>query len=177
MYQSLIFLSAGGLFDFGATLPALALEFLVLMVVLNLILYTPLLNAINKRNSYILENLSKSSDLLAQADQLTEKYETELKTQRQSAQAEIVQAQKDFKSIIENDFTTVDNLTNSYVNDITQKVLTSNSELFQLMFDENADYTKLDSYNLSSQLFYNIWFPYYNREKRKSIKKKRSVLS
>jgi hypothetical protein len=118
--------------------------------------------------------------LLAQADQLTEKYETELKTQRQSAQAEIIQAQKDFKSIIENDFATVDNLTNSYVNDITQKVLTRNSELFQLMFDENADEninTKLDSYNLSSQLFYNIWFPYYNREKRKSIKKKRSVLS
>jgi hypothetical protein len=48
MYQSLIFLSAGGLFDFGATLPALALEFLVLMVVLNLILYTPLLNLLIK---------------------------------------------------------------------------------------------------------------------------------
>ena len=47
MEQSLILLSAGGLFDFGGTLPALALQFLVLMVVLNFILYMPLLNVIN----------------------------------------------------------------------------------------------------------------------------------
>ena len=98
--QSLILLSAGGLFDFGATLPALILQFVLLMVVLNLVLYTPLLNAINTRNNYILENLSQSSDYLAQADELTAKYETELKTRRQSAQSEIKQVQKDLKVII-----------------------------------------------------------------------------
>ena len=31
----------GGLFDFGATLPLVAIEFLLLMFVLNLILYNP----------------------------------------------------------------------------------------------------------------------------------------
>ena len=138
--QSLILLSAGGLFDFGATLPALALEFILLMVILNLILYTPLLNVINQRNNYIFENLSQSSDLLAQANELSAKYETELKTSRQASQIEIKQAQKDLTTIIATDFALVDKLTNSYVNDITKKILTRNSQLFQIMFDENVDY-------------------------------------
>jgi len=177
MDQSLILLSAGGLFDFGATLPALALQFILLMVILNLVLYTPLLNIINNRNNYILENLSQSSDLLAKADELTEKYETELKTRRQSAQTEIKQAQKDSKTIIESDFSLVNKLTNSYVNDITKKIIARNAKLFQIMFGENIDSKQLNSYNLSSQLFYNIWFPYYTREKRKSMKKKRANLN
>jgi F-type H+-transporting ATPase subunit b len=138
--QSLILLSAGGLFDFGGTLPALALEFILLMVVLNLILYTPLLNVINKRNNYIFENLSQSSDLLAQADELTAKYEAELKERRKASQIEIKQAQKDLTTSIETDFALVDKLTSSYVNDITNKILKRNSQLFQIMFDENVDY-------------------------------------
>lgn len=175
--QSLILLSAGGLFDFGGTLPALAVQFIVLMTVLNAILYTPLLNAINKRNNYILENLSQSSDLLAKADELTEKYETELKSRRQEAQLEIKESQKALKAAITADFDNVDKLTNSYVSDITTKILARNSQLFQVMFDDSADSKNLESYNLSSQLFYNIWFPYYDRDKRKSVKKKRESLA
>ena len=49
----------GGLFDFGATLPLVAIEFLLLMFVLNLILYNPLVTLMNQRNEYILDNLSK----------------------------------------------------------------------------------------------------------------------
>jgi F-type H+-transporting ATPase subunit b len=33
----------GGLFDIGATLPLVAIQFLLLMVILNIILYSPLL--------------------------------------------------------------------------------------------------------------------------------------
>lgn len=176
MDQSLILLSAGGLFDFGATLPALVLQFLVLMVVLNLILYTPLLNVINNRNNYIIENLSQSSDLLTQADELTDKYETELKTRRQEAQSEIKQVQKDLKVIVEADLASVNTLTNSYVNDVTKKILARNAQLFQLMFGDDVNFKDSSSYNLSSLLFYSIWFPYYSREKRKSAKKKRGVL-
>lgn len=175
MDQSLILLSAGGLFDFGATLPALVLQFLVLMAVLNLILYTPLLNVINNRNNYILENLSQSSDLLTQADELTNKYETELKTRRQEAQSEIKQVQKDLKVIVEADFASVNTLTNSYVNDITKKILARNAQLFELMFGDSINFKDSSSYNLSSLLFYSIWFPYYGRGK-KSAKKKRGAL-
>jgi len=36
----------GGLFDINATLPLVAIQFLLLMVVLNVILYSPLLTVI-----------------------------------------------------------------------------------------------------------------------------------
>ena len=83
----------GGLFDFGATLPLIAVQFLVLMFVLNLILYTPLLTLINKRNEYIVSNLAKASEMLAEANQLTAEYEEELAKTKKQAQLELLQSQ------------------------------------------------------------------------------------
>ena len=50
----------GGLFDIGATLPLVAIQFLILMFVLNTILYNPLISFMNERNEYVLDNLSKA---------------------------------------------------------------------------------------------------------------------
>ena len=61
----------GGLFDIGATLPLVAIQFLILMFLLNTFLYSPLTTHVNDRNAYILENLSRAGDLLLQANQLT----------------------------------------------------------------------------------------------------------
>jgi F-type H+-transporting ATPase subunit b len=68
----------GGLFDIGATLPLVALQFLLLMAILNILLYNPLTTLIDQRNEYILDNLTKASDMLATASELTTQYESEL---------------------------------------------------------------------------------------------------
>ena len=65
----------GGLFDIDATLPLIALEFVLLMVLLNILLYSPLLTVIDERKEYILTKLSKASDLLAEANKMTTQYE------------------------------------------------------------------------------------------------------
>ena len=46
----------GGLFDINATLPIIAIQFLLLMIILNILLYSPLLKIIDERNKYILNN-------------------------------------------------------------------------------------------------------------------------
>jgi len=84
----------GGLFDIGATLPLVAIQFLLLMFVLNLILYNPLITLMNQRNEYILDNLSKASEMLKKATELTEEYETELTATKKSAQQTIAGVQK-----------------------------------------------------------------------------------
>jgi len=61
--------------------------------VLNLILYTPLLTLINKRNEYIVSNLAKASEMLAEANQLTAEYEEELAKTKKQAQLELLQSQ------------------------------------------------------------------------------------
>jgi len=86
----------GGLFDIDATLPLVAIQFLLLMVILNVILYSPLLSVITERNEYILNNLAKASEILAQANELTGQYEQELNSVRKEAQLEITNSQKKF---------------------------------------------------------------------------------
>ena len=93
----------GGLFDIGATLPLVALQFLVLMFVLNSILYNPLITLMNQRNEYILDNLSKASEMLITVEELTTQYETELASTKKEAQQEISQLKKVQKESFDNE--------------------------------------------------------------------------
>lgn len=87
----------GGLFDIDATLPLVAIQFVLLMVILNAILYSPLLTIIEERKEYILNKLAKASEVLSQANQLTAQYEQELTSVRKEAQLEITNSQKFIK--------------------------------------------------------------------------------
>ena len=58
----------GGLFDFDATLPLVAIQFIVLMVVLNVVFFNPLLVTLRERNEFILNNLAKASEILTKAN-------------------------------------------------------------------------------------------------------------
>ena len=83
----------GGLFDFGVTLPLVAIQFILLMVLLNIILYSPLLTIIEERKEYILSYLAEASKKLAQAKKLTSQYEEDLENTRKEAQLEIANSQ------------------------------------------------------------------------------------
>jgi F-type H+-transporting ATPase subunit b len=84
----------GGLFDIDATLPLVAIQFILLTVILNVILYSPLLGIMEERKEYILTNLGKASELLSEANKLTTQYEEELNSVRKEAQLEITNSQK-----------------------------------------------------------------------------------
>ena len=91
----------GGLFDINATLPLVAIQFILLMVVLNVILYSPLLTIIEERKEYVLSHLAEASEKLAQAKELTTQYEQELETARKEAQLEITNSQNIHKEILD----------------------------------------------------------------------------
>jgi F-type H+-transporting ATPase subunit b len=91
----------GGLFDIDATSPLVAIQFILLTVILNIILYSPLLAVITERNEYILKNLSTASDILSQANNLTTEYEEGLANIRKEAQLEITNSQETYKEILE----------------------------------------------------------------------------
>ena len=109
----------GGLFDINATLPLVAIQFVLLMVILNIILYTPLLTIIEERKEYILTNLGKASELLAEANQLTAKYEEELTNIRKEAQLEITNSQKIHKEILDIEMNMSQKYLDSLLNNIT----------------------------------------------------------
>jgi F-type H+-transporting ATPase subunit b len=84
----------GGLFDIGATLPLVALQFLILMIILNIILYKPLISLGNKRNENILDNLSKESEIILITSNMTNKYEESLLSTKKEAKQSITELQK-----------------------------------------------------------------------------------
>jgi F-type H+-transporting ATPase subunit b len=115
----------GGLFDINATLPLVAIQFLLLMVVLNILLYNPLLTVIEERKEYILTNLSEASKILAEANTLTTQYEQELEDVRKQAQLEITKSQKIHKEILEVEVNIsqkyIDNLLDTITKDLFAK--------------------------------------------------------
>jgi F-type H+-transporting ATPase subunit b len=125
----------GGLFDLNATLPLVAIQFVLLVVVLNAILYTPLLTIIEERKEYILTNLGKASEILAEANALTEKYEQELASVRKEAQLEITNSQKIHKEILETEL----NISQKYIDnllDTIQKDLLAKKNIALSSLDE-----------------------------------------
>lgn len=90
----------GGLFDFNATLPLMALQFLALTTILNLIYYKPLSIILDERDEYIRNSLTAASAALDRANDLTTKYEYDLAESRKKAQNTIRQAQKDAQNIV-----------------------------------------------------------------------------
>ena len=113
----------GGLFDINATLPLVAIQFLLLMVVLNVILYNPLLTVIEERKEYILTNLSEASKILAEANKLTTQYEQELEDVRKQAQLEITKSQKIHKEILEVEVNISQKYIDSLLDNITKDLL------------------------------------------------------
>jgi len=91
---------AGGLFDFNATLPLMAIQFILLTVVLTFVLYKPVAKVIDERESYINGNLETASEKLIKADELYKEYDEQLKTARVSAQSVIAQSEKEAKDVV-----------------------------------------------------------------------------
>ena len=115
----------GGLFDLGATLPLIAIQFILLMIILNIILYNPVLTVIEERKEYILTNLGKAAELLGKANNITTQYEAALKIVRTEAQLEIKNSQEIHKEILDLEISIsqkyIDNLINTITNDFENR--------------------------------------------------------
>ena len=123
----------GGLFDINATLPLVAIQFVLLTLILNALLYSPLLAVISERKEYILGNLAKASEILSQANELTTQYEQELDSVRKEAQLEITNSQKIHKEILEIELNIsqkyIDNLLDTITKDLLDKKNTALNSL------------------------------------------------
>ena len=98
--QSVSTESEGGLFDFNATLPLMAIQILLLMVALNLIFYKPIGQVLDERDESIRKQLTEASELLMKAESITKQYELDLAQERREAQSIISSAQKSAQEIV-----------------------------------------------------------------------------
>jgi len=83
------------MFDFDATLPLMAVQFLILTVLLNAIFYKPLTKVLDERDDYIRTKESEARERLAKAEELTEQYEQQLAEARRQSQSVVAIAQEE----------------------------------------------------------------------------------
>ena len=145
--------SEGGLFDFNATLPLMALQILLLMVVLNTIFYTPIAKVLDERDEYIRKNLTQASEILTKAEAITKQYEQDLAKERKDAQLIIGSSQKDAQEIVAMEIKQAQKDTELLVNEAT-KQLNSQKENALIALEEqvNTLSDQIKNKLLSSQL-------------------------
>jgi len=90
----------GGLFDFNATLPLMAIQFILLTVLLTFLFYKPINKVLEERETFISKNLTEASEKLLKADELCQQYEEQLKDAKASAQTVIGEAEAEAKAIV-----------------------------------------------------------------------------
>ena len=91
---------AGGLFDFNATLPLMALQFVLLTTILTFVFYKPVAKVLEERETLISGNLATASERLLKADELYQQYDEQLKDARKNAQTIISEAEKEAKQVV-----------------------------------------------------------------------------
>jgi F-type H+-transporting ATPase subunit b len=89
----------GGLFDIDATLPLMAVQFIILVILLNAVFYKPLGKAIDDRSAYIRTNLSDAKERISKAENLAKQYEQELADTRRKSQSIIAAAEAEAEKI------------------------------------------------------------------------------
>lgn len=87
------------MFDFDATLPIMALQFLLLTYLLNLVFYKPLTKALDERDAYVRDNEVDARDRLSKAEQIVTEYEKQIAVARRESQSILDKAQADAKDI------------------------------------------------------------------------------
>jgi F-type H+-transporting ATPase subunit b len=88
------------LFDFNATLPLMAIQFILLTVVLTFVFYKPVAKVLEERETSISKNLTDASDKLLKADELYKQYDEQLKAARSDAQSVIAKSEQEAKEIV-----------------------------------------------------------------------------
>lgn len=87
------------MFDFDATLPLMAIQFVILTFIMNALFFKPMGKIVEGREGFIRSSKSESKNRLEQAQELAKKYEQELADTRREAQLTLESAQAEAKKM------------------------------------------------------------------------------
>jgi F-type H+-transporting ATPase subunit b len=87
------------MFDFDATLPFMALQFLLLAALLNAIFYKPITKVLDERDNYIRTNRVDARERKALAERLIKEYEQKIADARKESQAVIAKAEAEAQAV------------------------------------------------------------------------------
>jgi F-type H+-transporting ATPase subunit b len=125
--------SEGGLFDFDATLPFMALQIILLTFVLNILFYGPVTKILDDRNTTIRNNLKEASITLVKAEEITKQYEEQLRLARDESQGIIIKARKEANEFVASQIEEGQLNAEKLVNETTQQLLLQKEQTLQTL--------------------------------------------
>lgn len=128
--------SKGGLFDFNATLPIMAFQIILLMLILNFIFYKPIGKILDERDELIRGKLVQASEMLIKAENITKQYELDLNRERQDAQSIITSAQKNAQEIVATEIRQAQKDTESLVAEATSQLNTQKEKALKALEEQ-----------------------------------------
>lgn len=87
------------MFDFDATLPLMAIQFVLLTFIMNALFFKPMAKIVEGREGFIRSSKSESKERLEKAKTLASQYEKELADTRREAQSILAAAQAEAKKM------------------------------------------------------------------------------
>ena len=87
--------SEGGLFDFDATLPLMAVQVVALTFILNALFFKPVGKVVEEREGYVTTSRAEAKEKLSQVEKLEADLKSQLKQARKAAQKVISEAEAD----------------------------------------------------------------------------------
>ncbi|ABX09504.1 F0F1 ATP synthase subunit B' [Prochlorococcus marinus] len=91
--------SEGGLFDFDATLPLMAVQVVLLTFILNALFFKPVGRVVEEREDYVTSSLADAKKKLAEVEKLESDLKNQLKEARLAAQSVINEAETDSENL------------------------------------------------------------------------------
>ena len=92
---SLLLFGAGGLFDFDATLPLMAVQVVILTLILNALFFKPVGRVVEEREDYVNTTRAEAKKKIAEVEKLESDLKNQLKEARIAAQKVILEAEQD----------------------------------------------------------------------------------
>jgi len=132
-YSTFLVESEGGLFDFDATLPFMALQIILLTFVLNILFYGPVTKILDDRNTTIRNNLKEASITLVKAEEITKQYEEQLRLARDESQGIIIKARKEANEFVASQIEEGQLNAEKLVNETTQQLLLQKEQTLQTL--------------------------------------------
>ena len=98
---SLVFFGAseGGLFDFDATLPLMAIQVVILTFILNSLFFKPVGKVVEEREEYVTTSRKQAREKIAEVEKLEQNLKNQLKEARLAAQKVIKEAEDDSEAL------------------------------------------------------------------------------
>jgi hypothetical protein len=136
----------GGLFDFDLTFPSIIVEFVSLTFILNKILFTPILDTMDERKSFVNSTSTGIHEIVSKTEVLLAQYQSLISTEKTNLNTNFLDFNQECDSSFNKEITELVNWNNSLLQKSKSYLIFQMGNLFSIM-NKSVDIAQEKIYN------------------------------